>query len=204
MAKRKPIGRQPKRISSVTEMSQIMAVSTNTVREWRKVPTFPSTADGSVAVVDLVRWVDARTGGNPFSAPGETVQQTKSDAETRKANAQADIAEIRARVMREELIDKRSIIAACCVQAAVVRSRLQSIPGELSSSFAADTRDDVRMELENGIGLILVEISQMRLDGLALAEVQAAVELLKSRQKQIDAITVLHREEFTKRKGGKK
>lgn len=107
---------------------------------------------------EIARWL--RSSAKPAESDSADARRLKA-AEIRKAEAQAAIAETKAKILSGDVVLKERVIAYCATLCSFTRERLQAIPQELCPGFPPEIRDDLRVSLQDKLDYVLLEMSHI-------------------------------------------
>lgn len=149
----KPNGRQRERTTSKTALADFAGCSTNTIREWEKLPGYPKAADGSVCKWDLAVWHSQRL----LAADAPELSGTDGDSPglERYRLARASQEEIRLQVMRGAFMDREWMHRALMEIASVFRGT-----GDL---LQRDFGDGATAIFDDGLDEILGKIAELEM-----------------------------------------
>ncbi len=133
----KPSSGEPWIVQSLTQVGEFFDRAEDTIKEWRErgMPGEPGGPKklGRYDLKECLLWRDATigpTGRNDGIDPGE---ETRADGDRRKSLAEAAIKEMKAAVMRGELIDVNKICREYVHSATHTRAMLEQMPHRFMS-----------------------------------------------------------------------
>lgn len=142
-------------VNSAAAVAAFFDVSRRTVEDW-KTKGMPVRGERQYEVGEIARW---RASFQKRDISDSDIEKRLKVAETRKTEAAATVGEVRAKRAIGEVMETRFTVAALGTMAAMVRARLQAIPGEMASSFPPEIRHDLMLEIEQKISLALIELA---------------------------------------------
>ena len=139
-------------VQTVVEVADFFSVSRQTVFEWKN-KGMPTLDDG-YDLKEVLKWRDAWAAKQNSEIETDIEREEYLKMKAERQTKQAKLAGYVGKV-----IEKSIVITLLSSFAAVVRSRLQAIPGELAASIPPEFRHDLMIELEQKISLILTEMA---------------------------------------------
>lgn len=119
-----------------TEIAFLLGVEPRTITNWVKNhPDFPSRVSGKerkFPVLKCIRWKTDRDVADAISSMEPAPADNFSEAELRKAIADAEMAELKVRKFKAELVDASIVGTEVARAYARVAARLKSTPGEFA------------------------------------------------------------------------
>jgi phage terminase Nu1 subunit (DNA packaging protein) len=146
--------KKPK-LPTLDELAAHFGKSRQTIMEWRR----RGCPVGTIAEVE--RW---RNENVKPQASSDSLSRRERIEKLKKLRAERKERERKNRVAEGELYPREDVDLAVSELCGLVRSRLESIPQELESEWPADVRAIVTERLRDRLYLILMEMSQWRLD----------------------------------------
>lgn len=165
-------------VKGVPKLASVLRVGERTIHAWRNAG-MPTRGRGEFELGEVIEWARANVWTSKVNDSTEEGERLRA-AELLKAEATAARAALRFRKEAGELIERAVAISLLCTQAAMVRTRLQAMPGEIASSFPPELRHDLMLELENKICLVLIDMRNQSTPAIFSKIVRLVEETIES------------------------